>query len=219
MAFKRSSPSPNRHHSRPISVSGQRAAAWVHSPLLYCTEPMDLWSLVAAYCFPMQPSRSRLGFDSHRSLGVHLLNTFFVWPKLLAAAYALGWIAFLFSKPLISRTAPIAAGVLLGLSLLSYGGTIFMVPALLFALPLLGRRFPARNVFLPLAIALVLSLPWLAYQKFHDPPGDRLIKWHLVNVQVIDNRGSWQAIREACARRADREQQARQLEGAIRCRR
>jgi hypothetical protein len=31
-------------------------------------------------------------------------------------------------------------------------------------------------------LALVLYAPWLAYQRLYDPPGDRLLKWHLAGV-------------------------------------
>ena len=35
---------------------------------------------------------------------------------------------------------------------------------------------------------------WSAYQKYDDPPGNRLIKWHLAGVTEIDDRGSLETI-------------------------
>ncbi len=35
---------------------------------------------------------------------------------------------------------------------------------------------------------------WSAYQKYDDPPGNRLIKWHLAGVAGIDQRGSLETI-------------------------
>lgn len=39
-----------------------------------------------------------------------------------------------------------------------------------------------------LAFAFVLYLPWSFYQKFYDPPGDRLLKYHFAGVKPVDNR-------------------------------
>jgi hypothetical protein len=41
---------------------------------------------------------------------------------------------------------------------------------------------PAALVF------LLLVAPWIAYQRYYDPPGNRLLKWHLAGVVPIDNR-------------------------------
>ena len=35
-------------------------------------------------------------------------------------------------------------------------------------------------------LALVLYAPWLAYQRLYDPPGDRLLKWHLAGVTEVE---------------------------------
>jgi hypothetical protein len=39
--------------------------------------------------------------------------------------------------------------------------------------------------------------PWIAYQRFYDPPGNRLLKLHFAGVEQIDSRGTWEAIRDA----------------------
>src|SRR5207302_1636266 len=44
-------------------------------------------------------------------------------------------------------------------------------------------------------------LPWMAYQKFYDPPGNRLLKMHLAAVSTIDSRSTWQTIKDAYRQR------------------
>ena len=36
--------------------------------------------------------------------------------------------------------------------------------------------------------------PWSAYQKYGDPPGNRLTKWTLAGVVEVDDRGTAEAI-------------------------
>ena len=45
----------------------------------------------------------------------------------------------------------------------------------------------------------MLLLPWSAYQKFYDPPGDRLIKMHLGGIVPLDPRPAIPAIIDAYA--------------------
>ena len=40
-----------------------------------------------------------------------------------------------------------------------------------------------------------------AYQRYDDPPGDRLIKWHLAGVSEIDDRGSLETIVDSYTQR------------------
>lgn len=37
-------------------------------------------------------------------------------------------------------------------------------------------------------MASLFLLPWTIYQKVYDPPGDRLLKWHLAGVTELDSR-------------------------------
>jgi hypothetical protein len=41
---------------------------------------------------------------------------------------------------------------------------------------------------------LLIIAPWMCYQKFYEPPGNRLLKWHLAGVIPIDNRGTWETL-------------------------
>jgi hypothetical protein len=56
----------------------------------------------------------------------------------------------------------------------------------------LARRAPkpaggARTVGVAAAAALALALPWSAYQRWYDPPGDRLLRWHLADAPAVDD--------------------------------
>jgi hypothetical protein len=44
----------------------------------------------------------------------------------------------------------------------------------------LQRRIPGpRFILASIAVAVLIYGPWVLYQKYYDPPGDRLLKWHL----------------------------------------
>jgi hypothetical protein len=54
-----------------------------------------------------------------------------------------------------------------------------------------------RTTFAAFGIAAALVLPWMAYQKLHEPPGDRLLKWHLAGQTQPDQRGLSAVLAEA----------------------
>jgi hypothetical protein len=128
--------------------------------------------------------------------GFIFVNSFYVWPKLLAAAYTLGFFAS-FVAPGTKRNSAlqswITPGALLSFSLLSHGGTAFalipMVPLMLF----FKRPWPIKRMLATLSFAFILYLPWTLYQKFYDPPGDRLLKYHLAGVESVDSRSFLEA--------------------------
>ena len=129
--------------------------------------------------------------------GFFCLNSLYVWPKLLAASLTLLAIYFLLSEVDI-RAAWVKASVATAFSLLAHGGAFF-------ALPLIGviafLRFRERNFLKGLGYAvcagLLFLLPWVLYQRFWDPPGDRLLKWHFAGVISIDSRSFLQAIHDS----------------------
>jgi hypothetical protein len=120
--------------------------------------------------------------------GFALLNTLYCWPKMLAGALTVFALAALLSA---ARAAPrLPAGLLAGgsaaLALLAHGAAAFTLLALaLFALT--PRLFPGWRASLAgAALAAALLAPWLAYQTWYDPPGDRMPKWHLAGLHDID---------------------------------
>jgi hypothetical protein len=128
---------------------------------------------------------------------VAITNAFFVWPKLLAASFVLAALALLVApgeSPLRRRPLTIVLlGALVGLAFLSHGTSVFgLIPVAAVAL---WRGLPNwRWLGAAVAAILVLVLPWMAFQHYADPPGDRLLKWSLAGVVEIDKRGAAETI-------------------------
>jgi hypothetical protein len=133
--------------------------------------------------------------------GFFLLNSVFVWPKLLAAALVI--FAFILilqavctsQVPSTSQIGLAAAAAALGM--MSHSGVAFTLPAMALIV-MLPQYFPGiRRLLLGCIVFALIVSPWIAYQKFYAPPGNRLIKWHVAGVVQIDNRSSLQAIKDS----------------------
>jgi hypothetical protein len=127
-----------------------------------------------------------------------LINTFFVWPKLLSASFfILAILALRYPLGKVDRCAPFdaaIAGAAVGLAMLSHGGVAFSVIALTIVL-LAGKKLPSLgSVGAGIAMVLLFLLPWTMYQKHYDPPGNRLLKWHLAGDQNLDSLTFGQAL-------------------------
>jgi len=112
------------------------------------------------------------------------LNSFFVWPKLLPIAYLLiTTILLFFPNAFLEEKQPHLRCVLIGLTsafaMLTHGGSIFALFPL-FATAILFWKLPHvrhwGSMILPFFCCM---LPWMLYQKYFDPPGDRLVRWHI----------------------------------------
>ena len=128
---------------------------------------------------------------------IAILYGFYVWPKLIAGAFLLAALALVISPDWAQwrRDWRIGAllGALLALGMLAHGASIYGVLPIL----LIGayRGLPSwRWLGAAAAVGLVMMGSWSAYQKYDDPPGNRLIKWHLGGVTEIDGRGSLETI-------------------------
>jgi hypothetical protein len=131
---------------------------------------------------------------------VALVNGFFVWPKMLPTAMLLGAAALLLTPlwPRLRRSVWAAALVaaLLALAMLAHGASVFGAIALLLVAAF--RGLPSwRWLGVAAAVGIVLMAPWSAYQKYADPPGNRLTKWMLAGAMEIDDRGTSEAIVDA----------------------
>ncbi|OIQ90000.1 hypothetical protein GALL_280900 [mine drainage metagenome] len=132
--------------------------------------------------------------------GFFFLNTIFYWPKLLPTAYLLAAASLLWadqdSGGLSVRNAVLAAACL-ALGMLGHGGSAFGIAGMA-AVYLVQRGLPGWRPFLAGTVAAVAVMtPWTLYQKFADPPGNRLIAYHLADHPAIDPRPSLVVIREA----------------------
>jgi hypothetical protein len=132
--------------------------------------------------------------------GMALVNGFFIWPKMLPAALLLAAAALVLT-PLwdeLRRSLWGAAllAALCALALLAHGGSIFGVIPLVAAAAI--RGLPSwRWIGVGVLVGIALLAPWSAYQKYGDPPGNRLVKWTLAGVVEIDDRGTLEAISDS----------------------
>ena len=126
--------------------------------------------------------------------GFFLLNSVYVWPKLLSAALALMSLSLMLAPKTAADSGSnmssnnIVAASLAALAMLSHAGVAFFYPAM--AIVALRRSFfgSVKAAACSAVILVVWMLPWSAYQKYYDPPGNRLLKWHLAGVTEIDDR-------------------------------
>lgn len=154
-----------------------------------------LWALLAAA--RLRPrTRGLVAFAAIVS-DVAIVHAFFVWPKLIAAAFLLAALAMVVSEEWTQlRRRPLAAALfaaLCALAMLSHGSSAF------FVLPLLGlaalRGMPSWSwLGAAVAVGVVLLAPWSVYQRYADPPGDRLVKWQLGGSLEIDERGALETV-------------------------
>ena len=147
---------------------------------------------------------------------IAILYGFYVWPKLIAAAFLLAALALVISPPLGRSGAAIwrvgaLLGALLALGMLAHGASIYgIIPLVLIAA---YRGIPSwRWIGAAAAVGVVMMGSWSAYQNYDDPPGNRLIKWHLAGVTEIDDRGSLETDRRQLPRSRHRRHDRQQVE-------
>jgi hypothetical protein len=134
--------------------------------------------------------------------GLSVVHGFYVWPKLLPVLF----LVIVFDVAFRSRTfthKKLAASILglsAGLAMLCHGGSVFPLIGLGLALLILRKSPTIPMVLVSASLFLALSATWSAYQKFADPPGDRLMKWHLAGVIAIDDRPFLQTLKDSYGR-------------------
>lgn len=145
-------------------------------------------------------SRVALGVTATLSAsGFLMFDCVYVWPKLGAAAFVVLAYLLWFARP---GTASRARGLGLGAACaacgcLAHGGVMFsLLPLVALALADAWHKSAWRQWGVAAALFLLLALPWLLYQKFYAPPGNRLVKWHLAGVIEPDARGVGAALRD-----------------------
>lgn len=133
-----------------------------------------------------------------------IVNSAFTWPKLLAAAMVLAALAMLVSahgSDLRPRSLFVAAVVASTLGLLAHGGSAFALPTVVVFAVWKYRRSGWRDVVRHTAWGAaafgVLYAPWFLFQRFVDPPGDRLLKWHLAGVVPITDEPFFTVLRQS----------------------
>lgn len=155
---------------------------------------LGMWALLCAA--GLRPRTRGLVVLATIVSDISILHGFFVWPKLIAAAFLLGGLALALCEdwPRLRRTpqgGALFAG-LIGLAMLAHGSSAF------FALPLVAVALWGRPSWSFLGAAVMIGVvllgSWSAYQRYADPPGNRLIKWQLGGSVEIDDRGSLETL-------------------------
>lgn len=131
-----------------------------------------------------------------------IINTTYTWPKLMSAALIIVAMTLLLAamKRRIGIVVGLSAAALaVSLAALAHGAALFSLPAIailaVMALHRGGRRLTACT-FSAVAVAVTYS-PWLYYQRVVDPPGDRLLRWHLAGETGITERSILEEIQRA----------------------
>lgn len=169
----------------------------VLATLMQSTWVAGVWAL--ALVLTTRRSVRALMIAGCAACGQVLLNSFYTWPKLLAAAFVLVAVALVLHRGRMGTTARLSlAAAAAALGYLSHGGAVFaLIPvALVGAWQALRGRTVLRTLGAALGSALVLVVPWALYQRIYDPPGDRLLKWMLAEVHEIDPRSVVQIVED-----------------------
>ena len=171
-------------------------SSWLQATFLF-----GVWMLCVAAELPV--TARRLALLACCLLPVTILNTFYTWPKIISVGYLLMIFALLFVYRPREPREHVIVGVLLGgltaLAMLCHGSSAFALIGVA-VIVLVAWRWPSwRTIAYAVPTLLVLYLPWAAYQAFVDPPGNRLLKWHLADVQDVDSRGLLETMRAAYA--------------------
>lgn len=199
---------------RPPLQSGWMLLTWVFGSMLGLDDQAAggtsaLWYQLS-WVFGLHGLLSSIGMRHGRACawvaatalcGFFIINSVFTWPKLLSGAFGCGVFGLwaLPRKEAVTRAGIVIGGVLAALALLSHAGAAFSFVAL--APWIAGRlRRHWRAWAQAFLLFLVLMLPWVAYQDFYEPPGNRLLKMHLAGEIGQDPRGTWQTIRENYAK-------------------
>lgn len=157
------------------------------------------WTLCRVAALPW--ARLALVFCLLTFSGFFLFNSVHVWPKLLAGSLTVLASCIVLQRrgehqPTSLQMAVVGGAAALGL--LAHGGSAFPTAALLILLLLPARargRFPGgRRLLVAGAVFACLMTPWFLYQKLYDPPGNRLVKWHLGGVKETDSRSSLETV-------------------------
>jgi hypothetical protein len=149
-----------------------------------------MWLFLRAFDLP--PRMVLLALAVALFSGFVFVNSFFVWPKLLAAAFMIGFCSLILVDKFafaLARSVPLmfAAGALLSFGMLAHGGSAFALIGLIAAAIVLRRRLPLKSLGIICAGSFLIYLPWLLYQRLFDPPGDALLKLHLAGIDHPDN--------------------------------
>lgn len=156
---------------------------------------VGMWAVLIAA--RLRPLTRGLAMFAAMVSDVAIVHGFFVWPKLIAAAFLLAALAIVISPAWTRERHDFRVGALIGallaLAMLAHGSSVF--GAIPLALLAVYRGLPSWRWIGAAAIAgALLMVPWSAYQHYANPPGNRLLKWQLGGDIALDSKGTLEAI-------------------------
>jgi hypothetical protein len=115
-----------------------------------------------------------------------LVNSLFVWPKLISATYLMLCFIFLWSDQL-DKARNFIIGASATLAMLSHGGAIFGLLGIFLVWGFIAVRRGITKKIINDCIAwglvfIIIFLPWYLYGKYIDPNNGRLMTWHLAGL-------------------------------------
>jgi hypothetical protein len=167
-------------------TSGRRDFVYLFlSVVLQCSFLIGLWSLLTAYSISRRCRALIVGVCFFS--GFTFLNGIYTWPKLYPVGFLLVLTAYLLTPRFAGRHESgifgVAVGVAAGLALLAHSASAFAFLGITVSMVVL-RRYPSPRFLLGIVAGItVLYIPWMLYQKLYDPPGDRLLKWHIAGFE------------------------------------
>jgi hypothetical protein len=158
-----------------------------------------VWTLALAVDFPVLTRR--LVMLACCLLPTALINTLFVWPKMLSIEYLLMLFGLLFYyRPDSTRDEEIV-GILCGglsaLAILCHGTSFFALIGFCVTIVFFWHWPSWRTTIYGAATLAATYFPWIFYQTAIDPPANRLMKWHLAGVDKIDARSFITTLRDS----------------------
>ena len=175
----------------------ERALSGSAALLLQCVWIAAVYGLLRA--LRISAFRAALWIAVIALSGFFLQNTTFAWPKLAAGAFACGAFAFWF-LPIEMQSDKVrfaVGGCLAALGWLAHGGVAFcFIPLGFVALFQIWRGQWKRWLYAA-AVFVAVVAPWICFQKIYNPPGNRLLKWHLAGQVEVDARGTVETLRDS----------------------
>jgi hypothetical protein len=157
------------------------------SVLLQTSFFFGVWALCMAMRLP--GALRRLVLLGCCLLPVTIVNSIYTWPKLLPVGFLALLAVLLFERKWSHPewVRGVLSGGLAGAAALSHGSSFFSLLGLGAAALLLGTV--SRGLLLGGFAGFVGHYaPWSLYQRLIDPPGDRLLKFHLAGLEEVTRR-------------------------------
>jgi hypothetical protein len=156
----------------------------VISTMFHCSFLAGLWAFLIASNSNRKAAALALAMALFYGYTIH--NLFYVAPKVLPTAYLLVLAAYLLTGAYQRGRSRWYVGGIVGasaaLAMLGHGGSAFALVGIGATMVLLHRIPGRRFVLTAVCAGVTLYIPWTMYQKYYDPPGDRLLKWQLAGV-------------------------------------